>query len=457
MDEEIKAYIKKLSRTFPREKSIQQSIRALKYSPGFLPMRILMVAHNYFFGDRLLALLYKFIKNGLPPEICDLVSREQVVLAEIYDPIPSAYVKLFPNNNAVIVYNHSLFQFIYRVCRAFVAHFVELDKREHLITDKLNGVRIISEIFWWYENTGMTLGPDYKLSRSHVIVASRLAQCAEAFFLSHEFGHIASYIDNQYSHDDIEEELWADKFALLVIERGLKNGGWGTNSPEIVWLGTEIGLLIFAALETLGVDFGTNHPPFDDRMELVRTVAEDVLENTTYFDKFLQLSEQCREIFANILRITNSPDKTEEEYYSDQEDKILSIFKDILERCSNYPKADPLALKADHETFNIEMTNLFNVGFPYVILEETKKIGRNVIIALDDCIHDPYNSQKAKRFALEFNKLRVLALFFSETHEPARTLFLKSLQRPADLKGDQLSGSENFDVGQVRKILSKFR
>jgi hypothetical protein len=389
----------------------------------------------YFSEDPRHRYIYGLIVQGLPEDVRSFVSSGQVILAGVHDPVPEAYVKFFDDESCAIVYNFGLMDFMYRVCQAFAAHFVrpgDYGPSDRAFTGVLSlpqgpvesdGLRVIAEIFWWYQQTGKSFGPAYPGWDGQVKVAGFLAFAAEAFFLAHEFGHIAFRIRAGKSMSTEVEELEADGFALEIVAEAIRMGGFA-RPPDIVWIGIYVGLLIFTALEALGSDFGSTHPAFSDRLELFRAFAARELKNAELEQHVFEIGEIVEGVFSEIVRIALRPTVLERKFYREHERQAAKAFCDLVDQSANYPRGNPRLLTADHEFFALGMNSLMRSGHAYVLLEEAKRMASENVELLA-AINESEDADEAltMKWALAFNRVRVLGLWAADAIEPIGSLF----------------------------------
>ncbi|MCW5795337.1 MAG: hypothetical protein KIS97_13470 [Nitrospira sp.] len=364
-----------------------------------------------FKGPDISRTLYHDLAPAFPDEIKVLFSTNRIVLAEIEDENPRIYVKCCNDGSFALVVHQGLYKFLYRVARAFSTFFVEFSTNDERALEKnYKGARIIAEIFWWYKNTKTAWGPSYETTRENLFFAYPLVHAAESFFLCHEIGHIIIK-NNGNAFSRHEEESRADFIAASMMKElpSLKSDKFKEMSEEYVVLGQEMALLTFSSLEKLGVNFGTAHPPFNVRLNAIRSV---------YSGKFQGTIAKVEAIFQEIMRQIEEPSPEEKEWVNGAEQCIRETFISLLDACvARNVEGTPL----DETGFGFTMSELLNEGFAYIIFHEIKLIARNGGRAqAKTTVNSLLNLSQSE---LQFLRVRILVHYFSLQPAPLSTYF----------------------------------
>lgn len=234
------------------------------------------------------------LRGRLPDYATHMLDSDRIVFCVVAAPEPRIYVEDCEDRTWAIVLHQDLPTLLYRITRAvFSTIGLQLaGETSEAVVNEDDLVQILSNIFWWYGETGLIFGPDYPISEQQIQLANAICVEAETFLLAHEISHVVLYpargdvlpeelIERLifgspgYGPEEAtpwEEEFLADAYAVELV-MGLAVGSveniGATN--QLRYAGVEWMLVLTKALEALGFPVSTTHPPASDRLESIRS------------------------------------------------------------------------------------------------------------------------------------------------------------------------------------------
>lgn len=209
--------------------------------------------------------LLKGLESRLKLEWLKHIESGFIAVGSIPNPLPNAYSEKVGDNGYAIVFHDGLKDFLFRVARILATRFISRGGEE-VSPPQVPGIeetaRIVAEIFWWYQETSQSFGPDYPITPSQILLASQLAREAETFLLAHEIAHAIldariQDVSPELSSEHLEEHT-ADAIGLRVV-MDLEHAADKPLVAAMRYAGAEFAFQIFRALETLGLEFHGSH------------------------------------------------------------------------------------------------------------------------------------------------------------------------------------------------------
>lgn len=381
--------------------------------------------------------LLDLLSPRLPDELIQLFRSGFIAVGAVEDPTPNAFVKRLDGEGYAIIFNIGLRDFIYRVARILATRFVpqvflpRIPEKPPISFEE--SARLIAEVFWWLQETGRTFGPDYPIHEQQAMIANLLALEAETFLLAHEIGHV---IDEGSRHQNAaflklgdtiplhhREEHAADVIGLnLVMELHNNNAERHPFLTPLTYAGVEFALLIYQGLELLGFEVDESHPGAPNRIKHLRLEMESRCESEESWRNLSGLAFAIETIFSRMLAIIQDPGE-HEEFFNREAERILLELDDLLESCIG-------SLFPNYMYFHMHAGEIFNRGYSHKLLERIASVAADFfsdVRQLQDG-NPVANSQVWKRF----QKYKLLLSHILEyTSEPARSIFLNTLEGPA--------------------------
>jgi len=320
--------------------------------------------------------LVRHLRPRFPPELTELLDNGFIAVGDCTDTTPDTQVKDFGTEGYAIVFNIGLVQFLYRIARVLSTRFMPLDAKESPAQGIEDTARFISEIFWWYQQTGHAFGPDYEITEHQIHAASQLCTEAEAFLLAHEIGHIISDLSEsanpmvaQIQHNCSEkhyEEYSADAYGLFIAMEFSKE--WTTLDVKdyIRYAGIEFSLQIFRVLEQVGFDISTSHPPAENRLNFIRSLMKERFATSEAWEYISSFSSSIEKLFSRIVEIITNPDIYAEKYEKQAMSVLLEV-DTLFEACSK-------GHTPDYITFYNGLDAIFSGGYSHKVLERVAKL-----------------------------------------------------------------------------------
>lgn len=458
-------YIQKLREEFPVEKS------------GRIPdLSERLIAH---LGDRLPKVIKHKIKHGT------------INLAEIKRSEPQAFVKEVSENDYAIVIHSGLSEFLYRVIRAISTRLVDssLDIEPGSSFD--DTVRIVSEIFWWLQETGESFGPDYDIHDNQKKIASILTTEVESFFLAHEMGHIILPKEDKLSFEKVTErllfgdykgyiqnsdhphtsEFLSDAVAASIV-LGIYTNSIDSNTVlnQIRYAGVEIGLMIFSGLEELGFHTSNSHPSFEDRINNIRYFVKHWTNDEEQWQILAQAATSFEPLYKSILKNISNPSEDQIQYYESSAMRLMNSIDDCLNRHSITLNPKPqneefIDVKLDsgeivkmpmpnldfgsdsitpnYGQFYIDVSDLLGEGYSHIFFKKIAKefrkkikLSHEELVSLEFQLRLLDHDQRLKILneneelflqLKEFQKSKLLIGFFSRQANPSGEYFFRSI------------------------------
>lgn len=347
-----------------------------------------------------------------------------MAVGEINDPIPNARAKRLNGPAYAVLFNSGLPKFLYRITRALSTRFsveAEESNRESVSFEEM--CRIITDIFFWYVETGQAFGPSYPITKHQMMVASMLAVEAESFFLAHELGHIFNEIktiaEGQSEHIiqlAWEDEFAADQFALdtFISSRNHKE------SPvplDICYAGAEIAISIFAGLETVGVEFEGTHPPASERLSLLREHLRNRCADDKTYDNITGFAKPLDLVFENIIGALSSPDW--QDFLDRAANDVMMQIDSLLEDCTG-------GMVPDYATFRAAMPEIFERIASYRLYERVARIAADFFSHMEQ-INNEGDAAVNKESWVAFQKYKLFISTIESLNEPARSLLEEAM------------------------------
>lgn len=315
--------------------------------------------------------LVEIIVPGLPTGVVELLNKDQIAVGELGQPSVNAYLKALPEGQYAVLFHTGLCEFLYRVARP-LATLLTRESEEHrsegLELPEL--ARVIAEIFWWYQETGIAFGPGYEIGRSQVVLASALATYAEAFLLAHEFGHIYATQSTDWhegvteadSIDSLEEHV-ADMVGVLTLLKAVQEGrGPYPRELPVAYAGAELALQIWHLMARIGMTFvDGDHPPADERIAGLRVVLRQQCSSDGDYDAVTSLASEIEKIFEAVGEIILDPNEHQLGYERAAE-RLVNDLWTLIRRCTG-------GMVPDYMTFYQEAPRILAQGYPEAILE----------------------------------------------------------------------------------------
>ena len=364
------------------------------------------------------------LKPGLPSLFFELNREGVIAIGEVNDPIPNAKTVRLDGPAYAIVFNTGLQQFLYRVTRVLSTRFHPQgsDAASQGLSFE-DSCRILTDVFFWFRETGRAFGPDYPVTKQQVIIASMLATAAERFFLAHELGHVlndlgavASKVPSEQREAAWADEANADQFALfVVISAGNRESP--TIPLEICYAGAEIALSTFSGLEMLGVEFEDTHPPAQERLNAVRGYVRNSCADNTSFERMTAMSRPLDVLFSRIVDQLRAPDW--ESFLERASADVMKELDRLLDQCTG-------GVVPDYYTFQASVPKLFDR------LSTHRLYARVADAAAAFAQHMQTMNENAGRAAkqeawVSFQKFKLFMNMSQYTNEPFKSLLEEAL------------------------------
>lgn len=377
--------------------------------------------------------LYEANIARVPTPIQELYRTGALALGEVNSPVPRAY---YDPEGPVVVFHLGLKDFIYRIVRIQASRIIQSKEDLDAVTqddpanDPIHGR--FASIFWWIRETGLTaFGPAYPITKNQISLANFLALEAEFFFVSHEFGHmfhgqidapgndLLARIQEGLGNDDHAEEFFCDRFAMLACLGYFADENFASEHvTPWNYLGLEMALMVFACLELLDKPFGDSHPKFGDRISNLRNFLSSMLNDEEKYKQLTRLADRSLGLYVTLLEkvpryftgVSIDPGPEAEAHRRD--------IRDLLERCSNGPRAD-------FESFTPAIITLLNRGYHDVLADEIAGVGREYA-AFSEQHRERIFSDLAHHPTVHKFKLLV-GFLLVDVPEPARSYFMEKI------------------------------
>jgi hypothetical protein len=298
--------------------------------------------------------------SGLGPRIPWFLSQMQLegklAVGVISKSEPQIMVRYLPNRDYAIVIHEDLPHLIYRVARAASAQ-ISFTAERTTNTAQVNGARfvqLLTDILWWFKQTGTVFGPEYTINEHQRVFAGNLAVEAERFLIAHELGHIivnpggepnsedlierlvsgafSGFVQEQEGADIWEEEHRADLIAfdivMGVVIKQESIHGW---ENQLRYAGVELMLLIEYAMEQLGFTISLTHPPASARLEMIRRYARFKSSDDEEYERLAKVAHLFQSFIVDALARYFNPDQA---MYQIEGDRQLEEIHDALQRYS---------------------------------------------------------------------------------------------------------------------------
>nr|MBI1231506.1 hypothetical protein [Cytophagales bacterium] len=431
--------------------------------------------------------LIAHLGNRLPEFIKHKINNGTINVAEIQKSDPQAFVKEVSENDYAVVIHSGLSEFVYRVVRAISTRVVDHNLGVETGETFDDTVRIVAEIFWWFQETGQSFGPEYNIHEYQKKIASIITTEVESFFLAHELGHIIFPKEDKLSFEKVIERLTfgdykgfirsddhphfgefvSDATAASVL-LGIYTDCIDSNPVlnNLRYVGIEFGLMIFSGLEALEFPTSDSHPTFKERINSVREIVRKWTNDDEQWQNLIQLASYFELLFERIIETIANPSTSQIEYYEDSAAKVLEKIEDSLDRHSisleEKPKQqDFVNVKLDsgetvkmpmpnfdfnddsitpkYSQFYMEVSDILSVGYSHVFFEKlAKEFRKNIKLSHEQLVELEFKLgliEKNQRIKIlkknedlfyqlkEFQKTKLLHGYFSRQANPSGEYF----------------------------------
>jgi hypothetical protein len=324
----------------------------------------------------LAAELWRRLAERVPDFIRDMYRSEQLAVGVIEKHEPKIEIHYLPNRNYAVVLHDDLPNLIYRVVRAAFCQ-VSLSRAKQTENSTLDGdkfTQVLVDILWWFKETGTVFGPEYPIGDSQKSLSNLLTIETESFLLAHELGHLLVKPGIEALPEDLVERLisgsyrgfiasgtseWDEEHIADLLGLELVMGILtGATSPEgwvnqLRYAGVELMLLIEYAMEQLGFEVSSTHPPAAKRLQVIRTHMRQACSSDEEYEQLTMFASLFERFVVNALTRYHHPDHAE---YKAQSSESLRRIDAALEAHS---KASP----ANYLLFYQEMNDVLGLGY----------------------------------------------------------------------------------------------
>lgn len=433
--------------------------------------------------------LISHLGNRLPEIIKYKIAQGTINVAEIRENNPQAFVEEVSENDYAIVIHSGLSEFVYRVTRAVSTRFITCSfEAENSFDDT---VRVVSEIFWWFQETGQSFGPKYNIHEDQKKFASIITTEVESFFLAHELGHIIFPKEDKLSLEKFgelllfgdykgcipkEEHPHSSEFISDAIAASILLGIY-TNSidsnlfvNQLRYAGIEFGLMIFSGLEELEFPTSGSHPSFRERINNIREIVRKWINDDEQWQNLTQLAISFELLFEQIIHTISNPSKNQIEYYEESAIQVLEKLEDCLNRnsISLEPKSQQQdfvdvelengeivkmsmpnfdygndGLTPNYHQFYMEVSDILGEGYSHIFFEKlAKEFKKNLKLPYRELVELEFKLgliEKSQRLKIlkentdlfhqlkEFQKTKLLIGYFSGQVNPSGEYFFKKI------------------------------
>lgn len=367
------------------------------------------------------------LKPGLPEVVNELIQEGVIAVGDVGDPIPNARAERLDGSGYAILFHDGLQRFLYRVTRVLSTRFQPTgtdDSAESVSFEE--SCRILSDVFFWYRETGRAAGPDYPVTTFQLTIASTLATEAESFFLAHELGHVFNDL-RAYATEATPAErdaAWgnefdADRFALTVLINSRNQEG-SVVPVEFCYAGAEIALSTFGGLEALGVDFGTSHPPAQERLNAIRQHIRESCTTDSSHERITTLSRPLDLVFQRIISQLSAPDW--ESFLDRAAADVVAELDRLLIQCTG-------GFVPDYVTFKMTMPQLFDKLSSHRLYERVASAAADFTRHMK-LMHENAEDSAKQEAWVAFQKYKLFMSMIRDMNEPFKTLLEEALGIP---------------------------
>lgn len=317
------------------------------------------------------------ISPGLPSAVLILVQEGRVAVGEVEIDTANAYLKPMADGDFAVLFHSGLSRFIYRIARPLATGLTVDDQSpRNEAFDLPELARVIAEVFWWYQETGLAFGPSYDIRAEDILLASALTTYSESFLLAHELGHVyASQTDEWRQGCDpaselLREEHVADAVGVLTLLKA--EMGPHPRALPVAYAGAELALQIWQLMESVGMSFvdGT-HPPAADRVRHLRAFVRKNCASEDAFAALLSLALKIDGVFTRVGQVLLDPGEHDAAFERAASSVTEAALK-LVRRCTG-------EMVPNYSTFYVEFPRLLAKGYPEAILERVVvKIAREM-------------------------------------------------------------------------------
>ncbi len=374
-------------------------------------------------------LLLDHLKPRLHKDLQLFLESELIAVGSVEDPAPDAYMQDLDGEGYAIIFHSGLRDFVYRVARIIATRF-----KPEMFVQGFEPVgtigetsRLVSEVFWWYQDTGSAFGPSYPIGEFQLRIANLLAVETETFLLAHEIGHILDIghescdamiikLEDVVSPDH-RDEFVADLIGLRLV--------MGLNSPDadldpfntsMIYAGAEFALQIYSGLECLGFEFKDSHPAALARLERMRSEIKASCDNIASWNIVTSMSRGIDSIMRKVIEIIQDPGEYED-FFEREADRVVSELNRLLEQYTG-------GMVPNYLEFCIAANDLFKQGYSHKMLEHVAQVTAAFV-------HDLRlvngESTMNSSTGVRFQKYKLLLMYVSNMREPAQSLFMDAL------------------------------
>jgi hypothetical protein len=308
--------------------------------------------------------LLDFILPFLPEKIVNLLDSKRLQVAEIQNFKINAELKILGDNNYAIIFSTELSKFLYRIIRVLSTRFDINQEGTYL---EFNDFLInLTEVIWYYNETGRAIGPDYFISKQQMNFANKLTTSSELFFLSHEFGHLFNILEKSVEIQEKEDETFADNFALDTLLKAPLIFEY--YEPEFLYAGIELGIQIYRFMDDLGIEFEDTHPKSQERLNSIREYLSCNYD-PEFVSKVTTISSVIDIYINNLIETLNDSSNTIHIHFEKVAKNIMQQMNNVLDSCVSPKDGIP-----NYSLYYPKLVKIFNGHYPALFREEVRRI-----------------------------------------------------------------------------------
>ncbi|WP_386065688.1 ImmA/IrrE family metallo-endopeptidase [Tahibacter sp. UC22_41] len=317
-------------------------------------------------SDRAEPLLHILLES-VPEPVRGLIKARQVVVGEVSAPGPGAHV-YSEGGGFVVVLHSELFEFLFRIVRAFSSALFRAEGSEPQHGIELPRLaRVIAEIFFWYERYNIVFGSDYDITIDQIKLGGLITRDAELFLLAHELSHVIVAVgrsDGRLRQElsATDEESFADAIAVQLLMSSVAQPVHGFRLA-LCMAGVEVALQIWRILAMLGVSVESGvHPPSETRLGVIRGACRRFFPDEQSYEAAAQIADVFEKVFDRVAEIILNPAEQAAVYAAEAADLIDRIHR-LIGECS-------AGESPDYFRFMHEMSVLLDEGYPEMVIEK---------------------------------------------------------------------------------------
>lgn len=354
--------------------------------------------------------------DRLPKSVQSLFDAGSIAVGEVNEPTFGAYSQELLNGHAIILHS-TTHQFVFRIAHAFfTCSAPEGTGVPPLAFEET--ARLISDIVWWFFETGNSFGPEYEIDADQLGMANLITMEAMVFILFHEIGHAA--IDHEGDEDfriTAQEYPHLDEYGADALGAMWTLGVAGDMplvDPRMLpvrYAGIEFVFQIWALLQSRGMTFADTHPLPRERLESIRDIVRERCEDDVWIG-LSSWSNAIETIFHNIAD-TFEDSTSYQEFVERRAAIVVSKFDQLIDRCATFPTPE-------YGTFHSEAGKILDRGFPEQLISYIE------ILAYE--IHNASSEeQNTAEYALRMQKFKLLLGYGKQLPEPLQTAIKNAL------------------------------